>query len=107
MLFIPLICIDKLNKEEILKFLADSGTIDLAYVQEQIEMKKREEILQNHRYSIWYSERENAWYTTLSDDSKKTGRKNIKRKNRKDLEKAIAAFYISQDKADKKGKEEI
>ena len=107
MLFIPLICIDKLNKDEILKFLADSGTIDLAYVQEQIEMKKREEILQNHRYSIWYSERENAWYTTLPDDSKKTGRKNIKRKNRKDLEKAIAAFYISQDKADKKVKEEI
>ena len=95
------------NKEEILKYLTESGNIDLAYVQEQMEMKKREEILQNHKYSIWYSESEDAWYTTLPDDTRKNGRKNVKRKNRKDLEKAIAAFYISQEKADKKEKEEI
>lgn len=72
------------DKEEILKYLTESGNIDLAYVQEQMEMKKREEILQNHRYSIWYSESEDAWYTTLPDDTRKNGRKNVKRKNRKD-----------------------
>lgn len=91
-----------INEEEILKYLTDSGTIDLAYVQEQMEMKKREEILQNHKYSIWYSESESVWYTTLPDDTKKTGRKNIKRKNRRDLEKAVVNFYISQEKSDKK-----
>ena len=85
-----------------MKYLADSGTIDLAYVQEQMEMRKREEILQSHKYSIWFSDSENIWYTTLPDDTKKTGRKNIKRKNRKDLEKAIVDYYISQGKSDKK-----
>ena len=89
------------NKEELLKFLVDSGNIDLAYVQEQMEMKKREEILQSHKYSIWFSDNENVWYTTLPDDTKKSGRKNIKRKNKKDLEKAIVDFYLSHGNVDK------
>lgn len=90
------------NKEEILKYLIDSGNIDLEYVQEQMEMKKREEILQNHKYSIWFSDSEGVWYTTLPDDTKKNGRKNIKRKDRKKLEKAIGDYYIAQQKSSRK-----
>lgn len=90
------------NKEELLKFILESGTIDLAYVQEQMAMQKRKEILQGHKYSIWYSESEEAWYTTVPDYTKKTGRKNIKRKKRDDLEKSIVDHYISQEDIDKK-----
>lgn len=69
--------------------------IDLAYVQEQVEMKKREEILKQHQYSIWHSEKEDAWYSYLPDSSKKNNRKKIKRKRKRDLEDVICDFYLS------------
>lgn len=69
--------------------------IDLAYVQEQVEMKKREEILKQHQYSIWHSEKEDVWYSYLPDSSKKNNRKKIKRKRKRDLEDFICDFYLS------------
>ncbi len=30
--------------------------IDIVYVQEQVEVKKREEILKRHQYAIWLSD---------------------------------------------------
>lgn len=69
--------------------------IDLTYVQEQIEMKKREEILKRHQYSIWHNDKENVWYSYLPDDSKSNNRKKIKRKKKKDLEDAICDYYQS------------
>lgn len=91
------------NLKEILQFLNDSGTIDLAYIQEQMEMKKREELLKKHKYRIWFSEKEQVWYTTLPDDTKKSGRKNIKRKDKNELLKAVANFYsITKIKEEKK-----
>ncbi|MDE5716749.1 MAG: site-specific integrase [Lachnospiraceae bacterium] len=69
--------------------------IDLSYVQEQIEMKKREEILKRHSYSIWHNSRENVWYSYLPDDSKSNNRRKIKRKRKRDLEDAICDFYSS------------
>lgn len=78
-----------------MKYIEENGIIDLALVQEQCEMKKREEILKNHHYSIWYSEKEDAWYTHLPDDSKSNGRKKVKRKKKKDLENEIYNYYLS------------
>lgn len=69
--------------------------IDLSYVQEQIEMKKREEILKKHPYSIWHNSKENVWYSYLPDDSKSNNRKKIKRKKRRDLEDVICDYYMS------------
>ena len=69
--------------------------IDLAYVQEQVEMKKREEILKRHQYSIWHSNKEDVWYSYLPDDSKANNRKKIKRKRKRDLEDVICDFYLS------------
>lgn len=89
------------NKDELLKFILESGTVDLVYIQEQMEMQKRKEILNGHKYSIWYREQEEIWCTTVPDYTKKSGRKKIKRKNRDDLEKAIVDYYISQERVDK------
>lgn len=69
--------------------------IDLAYVQEQVEMKKGEEILKRHQYSIWHSNKEDVWYSYLPDDSKANNRKKIKRKRKRDLEDVICDFYLS------------
>ena len=69
--------------------------IDLAYVQEQVEMKKREEILKRHQYSIWHNDKEDVWYSYLPDDSKSNNRKKIKRKRKRDLEEVICDYYAS------------
>lgn len=69
--------------------------IDLTYVQEQIEMKKREEILKLHQYSIWHNDKEDVWYSYLPDDSKSNNRKKIKRKRKRDLEEVICDYYIA------------
>lgn len=69
--------------------------IDLAYVQEQVEMKKREEILKRHQYSIWHNDKEDVWYSYLPDDSKSNNRKKIKRKRKRDLEEVICDYYLS------------
>ena len=78
-----------------LKYIAENDMIDLAYVQEQVEMKKREEILKRHQYSIWHSNKEDVWYSYLPDDSKANNRKKIKRKRKRDLEDVICDFYLS------------
>ena len=57
------------NTNDLLKYILENGMIDLTYVQEQIEMKKREEILKRHHYSIWHSDKEDVWYSYLPDDS--------------------------------------
>lgn len=80
---------------ELLKYIEENGIIDLTYVQEQIEMKKREEILKKHPYSIWFNEKENVWYSYLPDSSKTNNRRKIKRKNKNDLEKIICDYYQS------------
>lgn len=87
--------ITKNNDLELLKYIAENGIIDLTYVQEQLEMEKRAEILKSHRYSIWYSEKEDAWYTHLPDDSKPNNRRKIKRKKKNDLERAVYDYYMS------------
>lgn len=83
------------NTNDLLKYILENGMIDLTYVQEQIEMKKREEILKRHHYSIWHSDKEDVWYSYLPDDSKPNNRKKIKRKRRRDLEDIICDYYIS------------
>ena len=83
------------NINDLLKYIAENGMIDLTYVQEQIEMKKREEILRRHQYSIWHNDKENVWYSYLPEDSKPNNRKKIKRKKKRDLEDAICDYYQS------------
>ena len=78
-----------------MKYIAENDMIDLAYVQEQVEMKKREEILKRHQYSIWHNDKEDVWYSYLPDDSKSNNRKKIKRKRKRDLEEAIYDYYLS------------
>ena len=78
-----------------MKYIAENDMIDLAYVQEQVEMKKREEILKRHQYSIWHNDKEDVWYSYLPDDSKSNNRKKIKRKRKRDLEEVICDYYLS------------
>ncbi len=88
-----------------MKYIEEHGMIDLTYVQEQIEMKKREEILSKHQYSIWFNEKENVWYSYLPDVSKPHNRRKIKRKRKHDLEDMILEYYTScKDDVDEQSK---
>lgn len=84
-----------INVNDLLKYIAENDMIDLSYVQEQVKMKRREEILKRHHYSIWHSEKEDVWYTYLPDNSKANNRKKIKRKCKRDLEDIIYDYYLS------------
>ena len=53
--------------DELLKYAVENGMIDLSYVQEVIEMKKRKELLEKHRFKIWEG-KVGRWYTFLPDE---------------------------------------
>ena len=77
--------------DELLKYAVENGMIDLSYVQEQIEMKKREEILNKHPYKIWQG-KDGKWRTYLPDEEK--GRKLLKRNSKKEIELYIIEYTL-------------
>lgn len=80
------------KQEELLKYAVDNGMIDLSYVQEQIEMKKREEILSKHPYKIWEG-KDSKWYTYLPDVSKNSKRRLIKKNSKRLIENTIIDYW--------------
>lgn len=81
------------NEELLLQYAMENNMIDLAYVREQVEMKRRKDILEKHPYKIWQG-KDLAWYTYLPDDSK--GRKLKRRTEKKRLEDFIIDFYMEK-----------
>lgn len=77
---------------ELLKYAVDNGMIDLSYVQEQIEMNKRKELLEKHPYKIWEG-KDGKWYTYIPDESKNDERRLIKRTNLTSLENIVIAHW--------------
>ena len=89
------------NKDDLLKYAVENGMIDLSYVQEQIEMNKRQTVLKKYGSCIWYSESEKAWYCHIPDETKKNGRKKVKRKNKEDIEEIVYQYFKEfEDKID-------
>lgn len=64
--------------------------IDMSFVQEQIEMKKRESLLNNHPYKIWKG-KDSKWYTYIPDEDK--GRKLLKRRTKDEVEDEVVAYW--------------
>lgn len=86
--------LDDLTSSPLLAILNDDEALNF------YNMKIYEKLLKMHHYEISYNERENRWYTYLPDSSKKSGRKQIKKRKKEDLEAAIVSFYkdkIQQD----------
>lgn len=79
----------------------ENHIIDLSYVQEKIEMRKRDEILKQHSYKIWQG-KDGYWHSYLHDETKTKSRKPIKKKQLKDLEDVIIADYKECQKEDSK-----
>ena len=75
-----------------LKYLIDSGIIDVPNIQSIIEMKKRQELLNSHPYKIWMGSN-GKWYTYLPDEEK--GRVLKKKSTRKDIEDVVIQYQES------------
>ncbi len=78
--------------DEELKYAIDNGMIDLSYVQEQIKMKEREELLNKHPYKIWKG-KDGKWYTYFPDEE---GRKLKKRTSQKSIEDDVVLYWKEQ-----------
>lgn len=73
-----------------LNYLIDSEIINIPNIQSVIEMKKRQELLNNHPYKIWCGSN-GKWYTYLPDEMK--GRILKKRNTKKDIEDVVIIYW--------------
>lgn len=80
------------REKELLHQAVVDGIIDIENVREQIEMAKRQEILNKHPYAIYFGA-DNKWHTYLPDTEK--GRVPRKRKTKKEIEDVIIEYYRS------------
>lgn len=78
-----------------MRFIIDSGMINFSDVQNSMEEMKRNQLLEKHPYKIWEGN-DGKWRTYLPDDSKKDGRRMIKRNNLKDVENAVIKYVKIQ-----------
>lgn len=71
----------------------ENGIINLADMQEKINMSKREKILADHPYSVW-EDKDNIWHTYLPDPSKNNGRVHRKRRSKEAINNCIIDFLF-------------
>lgn len=88
---------------ELLKYAIENGMIDLSYVQEQVEMNKRKELLKKHPYKIWEG-KDGKWRTYLPDEEK--GRILKKRSTENAIEDMIVDYYLQISKEESKHNKE-
>ena len=82
-----------MNNEELLKYAIENDMIDLSYVQEQIEMNKRSELLEKHPYKI-YQGKDGKWYTYLPTDN---GRIFKKRSTKEGIENLVVEYWKERE----------
>lgn len=73
-----------------MKYAIENGIIDLSYIQEEIEMNKRKDILEKHIYKIAQG-KDGKWRTYIPDKEK--GRKLIKRNTKEDVENVVISYW--------------
>lgn len=81
------------QNNDILRFIIDSGMINISDVQNSMEAMKRKELLEKHPYKIWKGKDE-KWYTYLPDDKK--GRMLKKRTSQKAIEDDVIGYLKSE-----------
>ena len=83
--------IESLN--ETLNYLISNGTIDYANVQEILEMKEKQELLNSHPFDKWQGNN-GFWYVYVPDETK--GRRLVKRKTEKGIDNFIIEYQKTQ-----------
>lgn len=78
------------NVNAVLQYAVDHDMLDVQYVQDQIEMLKREELLKKHPYKIWQG-KDGKWRTYLPDEEK--GRNMKKRNTESEIKDLVAEYW--------------
>ena len=76
-----------------MQYAIERGMIDLSYVQEQIKMNQRRELLEKHPYAIWEG-KDGNWHTYLPDKEK--GRVPKKRTTKEAIEDVVAEYWEAE-----------
>lgn len=84
--------IESLNADT-LNYLISNGTIDYANVQEILEMKEKQELLNSHPFDKWQGSN-GFWYVYVPDETK--GRRLVKRKTEKGIDNFIIEYQKTQ-----------
>lgn len=84
------IIIEQSTKNEVLNYAIEHGIIDLSYIENKIEMNKREELLKKHPYEIWIG-KDNRYYTYFPEKDNKRMLKS--RNTRQKIEDCIVDFW--------------
>ena len=75
-----------------LKLAVDSGMIDIAAIQKQVEMADAKKYLKEHRFKI-YQGKDGKWNTYVPDETEKYGRKLVRKNTKEEVEKEVIRFY--------------
>ena len=75
-----------------LNLAIDGDILELAVMRRMYEMAKKEEYLKQHRFKV-YQGKDGRWFTYVPDPRKETGRRQVVRHTREELEDAIVAAY--------------
>ena len=73
-----------------MQYAIEHGMIDMSYVQDQVNMNKRKELLEKHPYKIWEGT-DHLWHTYLPDNKK--GRVPRKRKSESEIQDVICEYW--------------
>lgn len=84
------VIIEQATKNEVLNYAIEHGIIDLSYIENKIEMNKREELLKKHPYEIWIG-KDNRYYTYFPEKDNKRMLKS--RNTRQKIEDCIVDFW--------------
>ena len=82
--------ISNLTQQEILQYAISNGMLDLAYMQEEIQMHKRKELIEKHPYKIWENKK-GVWFTYIPDKEK--GRIRKERTSKNAIENVIVEYW--------------
>lgn len=80
---------------ESLHYLIDKGIINYANVQQIIEMKEKQELLNSHPYDKWQG-KNGLWYVYIPDETAKQGRRLVRRNTEKGIDNVIIAYQKTQ-----------
>lgn len=78
------------DTDAVLNFLHENDIVDISYMRNLMEMKYREQILNDHPARVWQAS-DGYWKTYLTDENNQ--RKLVKRKVKKELEDVIVSYY--------------
>ena len=81
-----------ININDILKYVTDSSKMSEEDLLNNIEVMKRNEIIQNHPHSIWQG-KNGRWYTHITDETKPDGRRKIAKSTIEAIHKIIIANH--------------